>query len=198
MPNGYPKPLTQTVVADSGVENVNAGVDPLMADGVVQRMLAQVEVSFSNSMIEAFRRSVGHEWLYLHSLENFTLLEQLMGFCAKGFVTRFHIAISTSGQRPLRPRRDLAHVEKPRAAAYTELVTSATKKILDDALALPEKEREALVEALSDSLDPETIELHPDWTNEIRNRIAQIESGEAKTIPWDEVDARIKKSLTRK
>jgi len=37
---------TPTVVADSGVENVNAGVDQLMADGVVRRVLAQVEVSF--------------------------------------------------------------------------------------------------------------------------------------------------------
>lgn len=54
------------------------------------------------------------------------------------------------------------------------------------------------MEALSDSLDPEVVELSPEWTNEIRNRIAQIESGEAKTIPWDAVDARIRKSLTRK
>jgi putative addiction module component (TIGR02574 family) len=77
-------------------------------------------------------------------------------------------------------------------------VTSATKKILEDALALPEKEREALVEALSDRLDPETVELIPEWTREIRSRIAQIESGEAKTIPWNEVDARIKKSLAQK
>ena len=77
-------------------------------------------------------------------------------------------------------------------------MTSPTKKVLEDALALPEKEREALVEALSDSLDPEAVELSPEWTSEIRNRIAQIESGEAKTIPWDEVDARIRKSLTRK
>ncbi len=77
-------------------------------------------------------------------------------------------------------------------------MTSATEKILEDALALPEKEREALVEALRDSLDPETVELSPEWTGEIRNRIAEIESGEAKTIPWDEVDARISKSLTRK
>jgi putative addiction module component (TIGR02574 family) len=83
-------------------------------------------------------------------------------------------------------------------AAYTTQVTSATKKILEDALTLPENEREALVEALSDSLDPETVELGPEWTSEIRNRIAQIESGEAKTIPWDEVDARIRKSLTQK
>ena len=71
------------------------------------------------------------------------------------------------------------------------VVTSATKKLLEEALALAEKEREALVEALSDSLDPEAVEFSPECTGKIRNRIAQIESGEAKTIPWDEVDARI-------
>ena len=54
------------------------------------------------------------------------------------------------------------------------------------------------MEALSDSLDPEAVELSPEWISEIRNRIAQIESGEAKTIPWDEVKARIRKSLTQK
>jgi transposase InsO family protein len=36
---------TPTVVADSGVENVNTGVDQLMADGVVRRVLAQVELA---------------------------------------------------------------------------------------------------------------------------------------------------------
>ena len=82
--------------------------------------------------------------------------------------------------------------------AHTELVTSATKKILEDALALPEKEGEALVEALSDSLDLEAVELSPKLTREIRNRIAQIESGEAETIPCDEVESRIRRSLTRK
>ena len=62
-------------------------------------------------------------------------------------------------------------------------MTSATKKLLEEALALPEKEREALVEALRDSFDPEAVELSPEWTSRIRSRIAQIESGEAKTIP---------------
>ena len=71
---------TPIVVADSGVENVNTGVDQLMADGLVHRVLAQVEVSFSNSMIEAFWRSLRHQWLYLHSLESFTQLEQLIDF----------------------------------------------------------------------------------------------------------------------
>jgi len=64
--------LTPTVIADSGVENVNAGVDQLMDDGVVRPVLALVEVSFSNSMIEAFWRSLRHQWLCLHSLESFT------------------------------------------------------------------------------------------------------------------------------
>jgi transposase InsO family protein len=71
---------TPTVVADSGVENVNARVDRLMDEGVIRRVLAQVEVSFSNSMIEAFWRSLRHQWLYLHSLESFEHLEQLIGF----------------------------------------------------------------------------------------------------------------------
>ena len=74
---------TPTVVADSGVENVNTGVDQLMADGLVHRVLAQVEVSFSNSMIEAFWRSLRHQWLYLHSLESFRQLEQLIDFYVK-------------------------------------------------------------------------------------------------------------------
>jgi hypothetical protein len=39
-----------------------------------------VEVSFSNSMIEAFWRSLRHQWLYLHSLDSFTQLERLIGF----------------------------------------------------------------------------------------------------------------------
>ena len=43
-------------------------------------MLAQVEVSFSNSMIEAFWRSLRHQWLYLHSLDNLAALTRLVTF----------------------------------------------------------------------------------------------------------------------
>jgi len=90
---------TPTVVADSGVENVNAGVDQLMADGIVRRVLAKVEVSFSNSMIEAFWRSLRHQWLYLHSLESFTQLEQLIDFYVREHDTKMpHHAFD--GQTP--------------------------------------------------------------------------------------------------
>ena len=44
------------------------------------RILAQVDVSFSNSMIEAVWRSLRHQWLYLHSLDSFAAVERLVGF----------------------------------------------------------------------------------------------------------------------
>ena len=91
--------LTPTIVADSGVENVNVRVDQLIDDGVIRRVLAQVEVSFSNSMIEAFWRSLRHQWLYLHSLESFTQLEQFIEFYVREHNTQMpHHAFG--GQTP--------------------------------------------------------------------------------------------------
>jgi len=43
-----------TLVADAGVENVNAKVDGLIESGLLRRVLAQRDVTFSNSMIEAW------------------------------------------------------------------------------------------------------------------------------------------------
>jgi len=69
-----------TVVADSGVENINQEVDNLLGLGQLRRVLAQVEVSFSNSLIEAWWRSLKHGWLYLHPLDSFAVLEKLIAF----------------------------------------------------------------------------------------------------------------------
>jgi putative transposase len=66
------------VVADSGSENVNGPVDNLLNAEELPRVLAQVEVTFSNSMIEAFWRSLKHSWLYLHSLDSFAALGRLI------------------------------------------------------------------------------------------------------------------------
>jgi transposase InsO family protein len=52
------------VVTDSGVENVNKEVDSLQDRGIIKRILALVEVDYSNSKIEAFWRSLRHQWLY--------------------------------------------------------------------------------------------------------------------------------------
>jgi transposase InsO family protein len=56
------------VFMDSGVENLNANVDALVANGTIQRILAQVDVVFSNSMIESWWRMLKHWWLYLNVL----------------------------------------------------------------------------------------------------------------------------------
>ena len=69
-----------TVVADSGIENVNTAVDALISQGSLRRVLAQVEVTLSNSMIEAFWRSLRHRWLYLHSLDTLAELARLVAF----------------------------------------------------------------------------------------------------------------------
>jgi len=53
------------VLADAGVENVNAQVDELITAGVLRRVLAYTELKFSNSMIEAWWRSLKHRWLFL-------------------------------------------------------------------------------------------------------------------------------------
>jgi hypothetical protein len=67
-------------MTDSGVENVNRNVDALLDAEGLRRVLAQVEVSFSNSMIEAFWRSLRHAWLYLHNLDNLVTLRRLIAF----------------------------------------------------------------------------------------------------------------------
>jgi hypothetical protein len=83
----------------SGVENVNVQVDQLMTDGLVHRVLAQVEVSFRNSMMEAFWRSLRHQCLYPHSLDSFTQLGGLIDFCVEEHNTQMpHLALV--GQTP--------------------------------------------------------------------------------------------------
>ena len=48
-----PKGDVATVVADSGIENINQEVDDLFGLGQLHRILAQVEVSYSNTIIES-------------------------------------------------------------------------------------------------------------------------------------------------
>ena len=69
-----------SVVADSGGANVNGAVDALLGLGRLRRVLAQVEVDFSNSMIEAFWRSMKHNWLFLNQLDTPAAVEHLVAF----------------------------------------------------------------------------------------------------------------------
>ena len=77
-----PLVASTNVFMDSGVENLNGDVDPLFDGGGLQRVIAQIDVSFSNALIEAWWRSLKHRWLFLHVLDNLATVKRLVAFYA--------------------------------------------------------------------------------------------------------------------
>src|SRR5262249_21114901 len=75
-----PSATTPVVLADTGVENVNADVDDPIAAGVLRRVLAFTELKFSNSTIEAWWRALKNHWLFLHPLDSITTVRRLGAF----------------------------------------------------------------------------------------------------------------------
>ena len=67
-----------------------------------------------------------------------------------------------------------------------------SKALLTEALRLSPEERAALAGELIQSLETEVdADAEAAWSTEIRSRLAQIEAGEAGTIPWSEARRRI-------
>jgi putative addiction module component (TIGR02574 family) len=77
-------------------------------------------------------------------------------------------------------------------------MTSAAKRILEEAMALPEDERVALVEALSDMLDRPAEALSPEWKTEVLSRIEELERGDVGALEWTDVEARIRSTIARR
>jgi len=85
--------------ADSGIENINSVVADTLFIACLKRVLAQVDVAYSNSMIEAFWRSLKHQWLYLNSLDSIERLRVLVAFFVEEHNTQMpHSAFA--GQTP--------------------------------------------------------------------------------------------------
>jgi hypothetical protein len=68
------------VFMDGGSENVNGTVDRVVDLGPFRRVLAQIDVSYSNSLIEAWWRSLRHQWLYLNALDSLATVRTLVGW----------------------------------------------------------------------------------------------------------------------
>jgi putative addiction module component (TIGR02574 family) len=60
-------------------------------------------------------------------------------------------------------------------------------ELLEAALALPEAERAELAELIAASVPAPPSSLHPAWATELRRRAAEIDSGQVRPVPWDEV-----------
>ena len=75
---------------------------------------------------------------------------------------------------------------------------TTAEKIYQDALALPAETRveltERLVASLADDVPPEIQRAHLD---EVRRRIAQVESGEVELIPGEEALAQVRNIQSR-
>jgi putative transposase len=73
-------PSRADVVMDSGVENINGALDKLFDTTALRRVIAQIDVRFSNSLIEAWWRTLKHQGLYLHTLDNLATVRKLVAF----------------------------------------------------------------------------------------------------------------------
>jgi putative addiction module component (TIGR02574 family) len=68
-------------------------------------------------------------------------------------------------------------------------MSPSAKRVLEEALALPEDARTDVLEALIESLEPPAdapADVDAAWTDEIARRLHDVETGAIKPIPWDE------------
>lgn len=62
------------------------------------------------------------------------------------------------------------------------------RQVFMDATDLPEDDRATLAGLLIGSLDPgPDVAVEAAWAEEIRRRIADLDAGSVKTIPWEEI-----------
>ena len=103
---GNDKPMLLT---DSDVENVNGAVNALVESGLLKRVLAQTEITFSNSLIESWWRVLEHQWLYLNTLDTARTVEKLVAF----YVREHNSRLPHSAYRGQTPPRDVLQDRRP-------------------------------------------------------------------------------------
>ena len=87
------------MLVDGSVENFNLAVDKLVESGLLNRLLAMTEITFSNSLIESWWRVLKHQWLYLNTLDTVSTIRRLVTFYVQEHNTRLpHSAFR--GQTP--------------------------------------------------------------------------------------------------
>ena len=74
----------------------------------------------------------------------------------------------------------------------------AARKLIDQALALPEDEREVMAVELMASLGDGDDDWEEAWATEIDRRVDEIRSGRVELRPWSEVKADLLQRVRRK
>ena len=68
------------LISDAGVENINKEVQVFSIRNKIDQIIAQIDIEQSNSMIEAFFRSLKNNYLYFTELRTFESLERKVEF----------------------------------------------------------------------------------------------------------------------
>ncbi len=78
-----------------------------------------------------------------------------------------------------------------------EPMNTKAKVLLEDALRLSESDRAEIAGALLESIEPDTdVAVEEAWREEVKARVAALESGEVQTVPWEEVRDRLFRRLS--
>ena len=72
--------MTPNVLVDSGTENINTHVDSLISENDITRTIAQIDIEFSNSMIEMLFHRMKHRYFFTIPLTNFDALKNAVDF----------------------------------------------------------------------------------------------------------------------
>ena len=59
---------------------VDGPIHQVVETGLLKRVLAQTEITFSNSLIDSWWRVLKHQWLYLNTLDTVTTVRKLVAF----------------------------------------------------------------------------------------------------------------------
>ncbi len=77
-------------------------------------------------------------------------------------------------------------------------MVATPKQLYDSAMVLDEKERAELIGMLLESLEIESEEgVEASWLQEIERRVAELDTGAVKSVPWTEVRSRVFESRAR-
>ena len=71
------------------------------------------------------------------------------------------------------------------------------KEIIQEAASLPVEERVMVVDSLLRTLNPPDMEIEKAWVKVAKRRLAELRSGSVKTIPGDEVFAKIRERFEK-
>jgi putative addiction module component (TIGR02574 family) len=77
------------------------------------------------------------------------------------------------------------------ARAATLVTVSTAKKLYDEALKLPERERRDLAQRLLESVGDESAEVDRAWVEVAQGRLEDVQAGRTQLVPWAEARQRI-------